>query len=71
MQTLAALLDDPSTIKVDFGTEAGLYREALAIPVLVCGPGSMAEGHKPDEFVTLDQLERCDRLMDRLVDRLT
>jgi acetylornithine deacetylase len=71
VRTLAALLDDPSTIKVDFGTEAGLYREALAIPVLVCGPGSMTEGHKPDEFVTLDQLERCDRLMDRLIDRLT
>ena len=71
VRSLAALVDDPSPIKVDFGTEAGLYREALAIPVVVCGPGSMSEGHKPDEFVTLDQLERCDRLMDRLIDRLT
>ena len=71
VRLLAALVDDPSPIKVDFGTEAGLYREALAIPVLICGPGSMAQGHKPDEFVTLDQLARCDRLMDRLIDRLT
>ena len=71
VRSLAALVDDPSPIKVDFGTEAGLFREALAIPVLVCGPGSMAQGHKPDEFVTLDQLARCDRLMDRLIDRLT
>ena len=42
----------------------------FAIPVLVCGPGSMTQGHKPDEFVTLDQLARCDRLMERLIDRL-
>ena len=70
VRSLAALLDDPRPTKVDFGTEAGLYREALAIPVLVCGPGSMAQGHRPDEFVTLDQLAQCDRLMDRLIERL-
>ena len=70
VRSLAALLDDPRPTKVDFGTEAGLYREALAIPVLVCGPGSMTQGHKPDEFVTLDQLARCDRLMERLIERL-
>jgi len=33
---------------------------------VVCGPGSMEQGHKPDEFVSLDQLERCDALLARL-----
>jgi len=33
---------------------------------VVCGPGSMDQGHKPDEFVSVDQMAACDRLMDRL-----
>lgn len=32
------------------------------------GPGSMDQGHKPDEFITLDQLAACDRFMERLLD---
>ncbi len=71
VRALAAILDDPAPIKVDFGTEGGLYHEVLDVPVLICGPGSMDQGHKPDEFVSLDQLARCDRMMERLFDRLT
>jgi acetylornithine deacetylase/succinyl-diaminopimelate desuccinylase-like protein len=41
---------------VDFGTEAGLYQERLDVPVVVCGPGSMAQGHTPDEFLEAGQL---------------
>src|SRR3546814_16504636 len=41
---------------VSFGTEGGLYDEA-GIPTVVCGPGSMAQGHKPDEYVALDHLQ--------------
>lgn len=58
------------TIKVAFGTEGGLFSGELGIPTVVCGPGSMEQGHKPDEFVTLDQLSQCDAMLARLVERL-
>ncbi len=59
-----------STTKVAFGTEAGLFDQELEIPSVICGPGSMAQGHKPDEFVTIEQLERCDAMLATLVKRL-
>ena len=37
---------------------------------MICGPGSMEQGHKANEFVTREQLDRCDRMMDALIDRL-
>lgn len=56
-----------STTKVAFGTEAG-YFHALGIPTVVCGPGSMeGQGHKPDEYITRDQLAACDAMMDRIL----
>ncbi|MFC2970341.1 acetylornithine deacetylase [Acidimangrovimonas pyrenivorans] len=58
------------TIKVAFGTEGGLFSDRLGIPTVVCGPGSMAQGHKPDEFVSLEQLDRCQAMMAALLDRL-
>lgn len=58
------------TIKVAFGTEGGLFSRNLGIPTVVCGPGSMAQGHKPDEYVSLDQLDRCDAMLSRLLDKL-
>lgn len=54
---------------VAFGTEGGLFHEA-GIPTVVCGPGSMDQGHKPDEFVTLTQLEACDAMLLRLAEYL-
>ncbi len=57
--------------KVPFGTEGGLFRQRLGIPTVVCGPGSMDQGHKPDEFITLEQMRRCDAMMDRLLEKLT
>jgi acetylornithine deacetylase len=58
------------TIKVAFGTEGGLFSERLGVPTVICGPGSMAQGHKPDEWVSLDQIARCEAMLERLVDRL-
>lgn len=58
------------TIKVAFGTEGGLFDARLSVPTVICGPGSMAQGHKPDEFVTREQLARCDAMLDALLDRL-
>jgi acetylornithine deacetylase len=50
---------------VAFGTEGGLF-DAIGIPTVVCGPGSMEQGHKPDEFVSVEQLQACDRMLERL-----
>lgn len=52
--------------KVSFGTEAGLYQGA-DIPTIVCGPGHIAQAHKPDEFVALDQIARCEAFLLRMV----
>lgn len=59
-----------ATIKVAFGTEGGLFSSVLDVPTVVCGPGSMEQGHKPDEFVSIDQLAKCDLMLDALLDRL-
>ena len=48
--------------QVAFGTEAGLFKNA-GIPTVVCGPGSIVQAHQPDEFVTLEQLARCEAFM--------
>ena len=55
---------------VDFGTEAGLYQERLGVPVVVCGPGSMAQGHTADEFIAVDQLAAGESFVAGLIDRL-
>jgi len=59
------------TIKVAFGTEGGLFSRDVGTPTVVCGPGSMAQGHKPDEFVSVEQLGRCDAMLEKLLHRLT
>ncbi|QXI09679.1 acetylornithine deacetylase [Pseudomonas zeae] len=51
---------------VAFGTEGGLF-DAVGIPTVVCGPGSMDQGHKPDEFVSLDQLQACNEMLQRML----
>jgi acetylornithine deacetylase len=50
---------------VAFGTEGGLFHQT-GIPTVVCGPGSMDQGHKPDEFVSQEQLDGCDAMLLRL-----
>ena len=70
VQMLSALLPAPKLTKVGFGTEAGHFH-AAGIPTLVCGPGNMDQGHKPDEFIEISELDACDRMMDRLVGELT
>ena len=58
------------TIKVAFGTEGGLFDARLGVPTVICGPGSMAQGHKPDEFVSVEQMARCEAMLAGLVARL-
>ncbi len=56
--------------KVAFGTEAGLFQQRGGIPTVVCGPGSVDQAHKPNEFVSLDQVLRCERFMEKLMDHV-
>lgn len=68
-QLLAVISERRDFGTVAFGTEGGLFTRA-GIPTVVCGPGSMEQGHKPDEFVSVDQLGRCDAMLTRLVEHL-
>jgi acetylornithine deacetylase len=56
------LAGEQRTTLVAFGTEAGLFKNA-GIPTVVCGPGSITQAHQPDEYVTLEQLARCEAFM--------
>ena len=53
---------------VSFGTEAGLFND-IGISCLVCGPGSIDQAHKPDEFVKREQMSYCDQMIENLVHR--
>ena len=55
---------------VPFGTEAGLF-QAAGISSIICGPGSIAQAHKPDEFIELGQLAACLEMLDKLRLKLT
>lgn len=54
---------------VPFGTEAGLFQSA-GISSIICGPGSIAQAHKPDEFIAIGQLAACLEMLDKLRSRL-
>jgi acetylornithine deacetylase len=53
---------------VAYGTEAGLFQQA-GIPAVVCGPGSIDQAHKPDEFVALSEIAACEAFLRRLIAR--
>lgn len=68
---LAKALAGSNTVgKVSFGTEGGLFQQS-GIETVICGPGSIAQAHKPDEFIALDQIARCETFMRRLLDHLS
>lgn len=56
--------------KVAFGTEAGLFHTRAGVPTVVCGPGSIEQAHKPNEFIELSQLDEATIFMDRLMDKV-
>ena len=60
------LSGEKNTTLVAFGTEAGLFKNA-GISTVVCGPGSIQQAHQPDEYVSLEQLARCEAFMQGLV----
>jgi acetylornithine deacetylase len=56
------LSGEKGTTLVAFGTEAGIFKQS-GIPTVVCGPGSVNQAHQPDEYVSLEQLARCEAFM--------
>ena len=66
---VAALTGANGTDLVAFGTEAGLF-QSMGMDVVVCGPGSIEQAHKADEFVTIDQLAQCVEMLGRLAGKL-
>ncbi len=65
-----ALAERNDHAKVAFGTEAGLFQKRAGIPAVVCGPGSIDQAHKPNEFIDLEQIEQCERFLERLMDKV-
>jgi len=65
-----ALTRNQSIAKVAYATEAGLFQRA-GIPSIICGPGSIGEAHKPNEFITLEQVALCESFMERLLAELS
>ncbi len=55
---------------VPFGTEAGIF-QSLGMDVVVCGPGSINQAHKADEYVSLDQMAQCLTMLERLAEKIS
>jgi len=67
---LAQLQGKPAqAAAVSYGTEAGLFSE-IGIETIVCGPGSIEQAHRPDEYVELSQMEGCIKLMQTIISSL-
>ncbi|KJS08726.1 MAG: hypothetical protein VR78_17590 [Hoeflea sp. BRH_c9] len=67
--TVKDIVGSNDTIKVSFGTEAGLYQQA-GITSIVCGPGNVAQAHQPDEWIARSELDACDRFILGLAQQL-
>ena len=66
---LFQLTGQESGALVPFGTEAGLF-QALGTSTVVCGPGSIEQAHKPDEFITRSELQNCLNMLRSLTQSL-
>ncbi len=69
LKLVSELTGANATDVVCFGTEAGLFQE-IGIPTVVCGPGSIEQAHKPDEYVELEQLDQCLVMLEKLKRKL-
>lgn len=69
-QIVSELTGANTTDLVAFGTEAGLF-QSLGMDVIVCGPGSIEQAHKADEFLAIDQLTQCLTLLEKLTKRFS
>ena len=62
-ELISNITGDNSREVVSFGTEAGLFQE-IGISTVVCGPGSIEQAHKVDEYIKLDELKKCLNLLE-------
>lgn len=68
-QLIAGLVNSSARHKVAYATEGGQFTNA-GIPTVICGPGSIEQAHKANEFVELDQMAECDVFLDKLLGSL-
>lgn len=69
LRLMAELTGVNNSEVVPFGTEAGIF-QSLGMDVVVCGPGSIEQAHKADEYVGIEQLEQCLAVLERLGQKL-
>jgi acetylornithine deacetylase len=62
------IVDCYAVKKVAYGTEAGLF-QAAQIPTIICGPGSIEQAHRADEFVSVKQLDLCAEVINTVIER--
>ena len=67
-ELISSLTGDNSRQVVSFGTEAGLFQE-IGISTVVCGPGSIEQAHKIDEYIILDEIKKCLKLLNGIKDK--
>ena len=67
----ALLYSEASTKDREMRVSNTLFQQALGTPAVVCGPGNIAVAHKPDEHVSEAQMAQCDRMLERLVEKLS
>jgi acetylornithine deacetylase len=70
LRIIERIADAGAATSIGYGTEGGLFAAALAASVVICGPGDIAVAHRPDEYVTVDQLMRCERFLCGLVQQI-
>ncbi|HXY99629.1 MAG TPA: acetylornithine deacetylase [Stellaceae bacterium] len=70
VQLVRSLTGANAVDKASFCSEAGLYHHDAEIPTVLCGPGSIEVAHKPNEYIDLDQVRRCETFLRRLADHL-
>ncbi len=66
---VSALTGQDDADLVAFGTEAGLF-QSLGMSAVICGPGSIAQAHKPDEFIAISGLQDCLDMLTGLEEKL-
>jgi acetylornithine deacetylase len=68
-KTLASTWSGSNTVgSVVYATEAGIFRKALGVPTVLCGPGDIAQAHQPNEFLIASQIDACEAFMNRMVE---
>ena len=70
LRVVERIADAGPATSIGYGTEGGLFAEALGVSVVVCGPGDIAVAHRPDEYVTMAQLLSCERFLCGLVQQI-